>query len=75
MNNIIYVAISKKTGEIMSGVKGQYAFGDTASLNRSLANAYGWVARKKGLKARDLYYIEEVTVVGTPQEEVESNEA
>ncbi|MEH7464610.1 hypothetical protein V7166_21875 [Bacillus thuringiensis] len=36
----IYVAISKNSGNVMSGIKGQYAYGDTSTIFRSLGQAY-----------------------------------
>lgn len=53
--NIIYVAISKKTGNVVSGIKGQHAFGDKASLGRSMGQVFG-----KNSKAR--YDILEIDV-------------
>ena len=47
MEQIIYVAINKETGKIMSGAKGQYAFGDDSTLGRSVGQAYGKGAKEK----------------------------
>lgn len=60
--NIIYVAISKKTGGVMSGAKGQYAFGDKGSLGRSVGQNYAYEARKQGIKPKDMYDIHEIDV-------------
>lgn len=38
--NTIYVALSKN-GNVVSGVKGQYAFGDKGSLGRSMGQVFG----------------------------------
>lgn len=69
MSNIIYVAISKETGSIMSGQNGQYAFGDETTLAKSVGYAYGYTAKKKGVKAKELYYIKEIHVDALPQGE------
>lgn len=61
MENIIFVAISKQSGEIMSGLHGQYAYGNIATLNRSLHQAYKHLA-KDGRKTRTLYSIHEIDI-------------
>jgi hypothetical protein len=53
MENTIYVAIDKVTKKAIGGVKGQYAFGDRASLGRSMGQVFG-----KGSKER--YDIHEI---------------
>jgi hypothetical protein len=55
--NKIYVAISKSSGSIISGVKGQYAFEDKKHLNQCMAQALGYQARKYNKKAREFYDI------------------
>jgi len=57
MSNTIYVAIRKDSQTVMSGQKGQYAFGDTGALNRSIAYSYKYEARQKGVKASELYSV------------------
>lgn len=60
----IYIAISKETGDVMSGAKGQYAFGDKATLGRSIGQAYGYTAQKKGFSStKELYDVFEVDVM------------
>lgn len=58
----IYIAISKETGQVMSGAKGQYAYGSVASLSKSIGQ--DWWSRKKakeqGVRPRDLYNVWEV---------------
>jgi hypothetical protein len=53
----IYVAISKDTGAVMTGAKGQHAFSHAGSLNSSMSQQF-WnkqEAKNKGVKVRDLY--------------------
>lgn len=72
-NEKIYIAISNETGRVISGVKGQYAFGDKGSLNRSLAYSLEYKARKAGVKARSFYRIyaldvtQAITISGTEE--------
>lgn len=54
--NIIYVAISKETGKVMTGAKGQAAFLDKDLLRRSLGQTY------HGAKAKEMYYIETIEI-------------
>lgn len=55
--NHMYVAICKETGRIMSGAKGQHAFGDPSTLAKSIGQAYSYTAQKSGIKPKDMYYI------------------
>lgn len=55
----IYIAVSKETGEVMSGARGQHAYGSVASLTKSVGQDY-WTRKKaneKGIRPRDLYDI------------------
>jgi len=56
----IYVAISKATGNVMSGAKEQYAFGSTATLRRSIGQAYAYTARTQNMKPHEMYEIHEI---------------
>lgn len=58
----LYIAINKETGNVMSGANGQYAYADPGTLKRSIGQAYGYAAGKKGVKPRDLYDIISVDV-------------
>lgn len=59
--NIIYVAISKN-GNVMSGAKGQYAFGDKGTLRKSVNYHYKWEANRDGKHPSELYDILEIDV-------------
>lgn len=56
----MYVAISKEDGSVMSGAKGQHAFGDKRSLASSIGQSYTYTARRLSCKPKDLYDIYEV---------------
>jgi hypothetical protein len=73
MSNIIFVAISKKTGGVMSGAKGQYAFDDKSTLKRSVNYSYQWEANREGKHPSELYDIHEIDVAKAiaPQENKE----
>lgn len=61
----IYVAVSLETGELMSGAKGQHAYGSIQSLTKSIGQDY-WTrkkAKEQGVRPRDLYKIIELDVL------------
>lgn len=60
--NIIYVALRKSNGAIMSGAKGQYSFKDKGALRSSVGQSYSYEAEKAGVKPKDLYNIYEVNL-------------
>jgi hypothetical protein len=53
----VYIAMNKETGKVMTGARGQVAFGDAGSLRKSIGA--DWTvqrdARFKGCKPKDLY--------------------
>lgn len=56
-----YVAISKKTGSVISGARGQKVFDDAGTLRKSIGQDY-WIqsqAREQGVKPKDLYDVHE----------------
>jgi hypothetical protein len=59
--SIIYVAISK-SGNVLSGAKGQYAFDNKATLKKSVNYSYGFTARQQGKHPSELYDIHEIDV-------------
>jgi hypothetical protein len=63
MGQILYVAINKQTGKVMTGAKAQAAFLDKGTLGRSVGQAYKYQA--KGVKVKDLYYIHEIDLEET----------
>lgn len=75
MKNIIYLAIRKENGQVMIGQKGQAAFTNKTSLERSIRYAYQYEVKRRGLKkASDLYLILEVdvnTLLPNPEATVE----
>jgi hypothetical protein len=60
MSNVIYVAISKESGNVLSGMKGQHAYGDINSLKKSMGQSLSYTAKRNGVKPMDLYSIHEV---------------
>lgn len=62
MDNIIYIAVNKKTGKVMVGAKGQYAFGDVATLGRSVGQNYRYEAKQAGIKPKEMYSVHEIDV-------------
>ena len=62
MTQTIYVAVRKETQNVMSGAHGQYAYDNTSTLGRSIAQAYKYEAQRKGVKASELYDVIEVDV-------------
>jgi hypothetical protein len=65
MGQILYVAINKQTGKVMTGAKAQAAFLDKGTLGRSVGQAYQYAARKEGVKVKDLYEIHEIDLEET----------
>lgn len=57
MANKIYVAISKETGYVITGLKGQAAFSSTGGLNKSMAQRFRYKTVKEGKKAAEYYDI------------------
>ncbi|PEZ47056.1 hypothetical protein CN367_11870 [Priestia megaterium] len=60
--SIIYVAISKDSGRVLSGQNGQYAFGDKGTLKKSVNYKYSWTAKQRGLHPSETYDIHEIDV-------------
>ncbi|WP_163530933.1 hypothetical protein [Halobacillus ihumii] len=58
----IFVAVRKDTDVIMTGQKGQAAFHDKPTLGRSIGYSYQHEAKKKGVKASELYDVYEIDV-------------
>lgn len=56
--NIIYVAVSNKTGKVISGLKGQYGFGSKASMAKSMGQVFG-----KGSKDKYYYIAVEIPII------------
>lgn len=57
MTKILYVALSKKDGGIITGAKGQYAFGSDEVLRRSLGQKLSYTAQRQGVAPQDLYTV------------------
>lgn len=57
MSKILFVAISKKDGGVITGAKGQYAFGSDEQLRRSLGQSLSYTAQRQGVRPQDLYEI------------------
>lgn len=71
-SNLIYVAISKESKNLIIGQNGQSAFSDPGALNKSLAYKLRYQARQKGVKARELYSVHEIDVAMVlPKEDAE----
>ena len=61
-NTVIFVAVSKETGSVFSGVNGQHAYGDMGTLRKSMSHSLSWIARSKGVKPAELYDIYEIDI-------------
>lgn len=62
MISVIYVAINKETGEVMSGQKGQYAFPNKERLKKSVNYHYRYVANRNGVDVNNMYDIYELDI-------------
>lgn len=69
MSNVIYVAVTKDSGDIMTGNHGQHAYGSIATLRRSIGQAYKTTASYRNVKPMELYNIIEIDVDSLPQKE------
>ena len=70
----ILVAISKETGEVLSGARGQYAYGDISRLRKSMGQELSYAAKLEGVRPKDLYSIHEIDIVKAIAVESEINE-
>lgn len=60
----LYFAISKETGELITGARGQGAFTNARNLRRSLGQDFFLQreAREKGVRVMDLYDVHEIPI-------------
>lgn len=59
---VIYVAVSRETGKVVSGQKGQAGFFSKSQLNKSVGYSVRSYCKRHGIEPKDLYYIMEIPV-------------
>ena len=69
----IFVATDDDTGEVLSGARGQYAYGNVSRLRKSMGQELSYAAKVDGVKPQDLYSIHEIDIVKAIAVESEIN--
>lgn len=58
----IYTAVHKGTGEVICGIKKQYAYSSASHLKRSMQHSLADEAELEGVEVEELYNIHEINV-------------